>query len=262
MATSPEQALDILVVEDGEVNQKLAVGLIERHGHQATVAVNGQEALNVLSDRDFDVVFMDVQMPILDGLDTTRAIREREQGTEEHIPIIAMTAHAMVGDRDRCLEAGMDDYLTKPIRSNAVFEALQRLGLFQPGEMTAPAPQPQAAAGPLIGEVDWRVALETVNGSEALLLDIINEFLSEVPKLMSRISQAIADNDAENGRLAAHTLKSALRIFAAHRTSNFAMQIEKSAESENLVDAAELLPELERGVESIQQELRKRLEDS
>jgi CheY-like chemotaxis protein len=117
--------LQVLLAEDSLVNQKLAIGLLEKHGHSVVVANHGKEAIAKLASQQFDVVLMDVEMPEMDGLETTAVIRTREQQTGEHIPIIAMTAHALKGDRERCLEAGMDEYLSKPIRAVTLFEILE-----------------------------------------------------------------------------------------------------------------------------------------
>jgi len=116
--------LRILLAEDSLVNQKLAVGLLEKHGHRVTLANHGREALAVLESQDFDLILMDVQMPEMDGYEATAAIRAREQETGRHIPIVAMTAHAMKGDRERCLESGMDGYVAKPIRAQQILEAI------------------------------------------------------------------------------------------------------------------------------------------
>ena len=119
--------LNILLAEDSVINQKLAVGMLEKYGHRVVVAENGQMALERLEQQAFDLILMDVEMPVLDGLEATAAIRQREQTTGRHIPIIAMTAHAMTGDRQRCLDAGMDDYLAKPIRAKQLIELLNSL---------------------------------------------------------------------------------------------------------------------------------------
>jgi CheY-like chemotaxis protein len=118
--------LRILLVEDNAVNQVLAVRLLEKRGHAVAVAGNGKEALAVLEKQSFDVVFMDVQMPEMDGFEATAAIRKKEKTSGNHLPVVAMTAHAMVGDKERCLEAGMDDYITKPIRGERLSEVLKR----------------------------------------------------------------------------------------------------------------------------------------
>jgi len=121
------RSLRILLAEDNPVNQKLASRLIEKRGHGVVVAGNGREALEALKREKFDVVVMDVQMPEVDGLEATAAIRAGESGTGNHIPIIALTAHAMTGDRERCLTAGMDAYLSKPIRAAELFEVIESI---------------------------------------------------------------------------------------------------------------------------------------
>ncbi len=125
-------ALRVLLAEDSMVNQKLAVGILERRGHAVVVANDGREALAALATQTFDVALMDVQMPEMDGLETTAAIRAKEEGTETHMPIVAMTAHAMKGDRERCLAAGMDAYVAKPIRAKELMEAIH--GLLAPAD--------------------------------------------------------------------------------------------------------------------------------
>ena len=113
--TAVSASLNILVAEDNPVNQRVATAMLKRRGHRISVAVNGAEAVRMAAAEAFDVVFMDVQMPEMDGLEATQAIRRAEAGSGHRLPVIAMTAHAMNGDRERCLAAGMDDYLTKPV---------------------------------------------------------------------------------------------------------------------------------------------------
>ena len=117
-------ALRILLAEDSPVNQKLAIWLLEKEGHTVVVANDGREAVDAVESRQFDLVLMDVQMPDMDGFEATALIREREKRHGKHLPIIAMTAHAMKGDRERCLEAGMDDYVPKPVRAPVLFQTI------------------------------------------------------------------------------------------------------------------------------------------
>jgi CheY-like chemotaxis protein len=125
--------LHILLVEDNPVNQKVASRLLEKAGHTVVVAGNGKEALRTLDERPFDLVLMDVQMPEMDGLQATARIREREQGTDRRLPIVALTAYALKGDRERCLEAGMDGYVTKPVQVQALFRAMSEALLLAGG---------------------------------------------------------------------------------------------------------------------------------
>ena len=119
--------LNVLLAEDGLANQKLAIGLLKRWGHSVTVVENGIDAINTWANSDFDVILMDVQMPIMDGLEATKSIRSREAGSNRHVPIIAVTAHALTGDREKCLAAGMDGYVTKPFKKQALYEAIRPL---------------------------------------------------------------------------------------------------------------------------------------
>jgi CheY-like chemotaxis protein len=122
--------LQILLVEDNLINQKLAARLLEKAGHVVTIAANGKEAVHQVAARQFDLVLMDVQMPEMDGLEATAVIRQSELGRERHLPIVALTAHAMVGDREKCLGAGMDGYVTKPVQPPVLFAAMaEALGL-------------------------------------------------------------------------------------------------------------------------------------
>jgi CheY-like chemotaxis protein len=125
--TKPKAArLRVLLAEDNPVNQKIASRVLEKQGHHVTIAADGRKALAALDGENFDVVLMDVQMPEMDGFETTSAIRVRERDTGKHLPIIAMTAHAMQGDRERCLAAGMDSYIAKPIRARELIELLEK----------------------------------------------------------------------------------------------------------------------------------------
>ncbi len=121
---TPLPPLRILLVEDNLINQKVASRMLEKNGHFVVTMNNGREALDALTDQDFDAVLMDVQMPEMDGLEATAAIRANEEGSDRHVPILALTAHALTGDRERCLDAGMDGYLAKPIQTAQLLQAL------------------------------------------------------------------------------------------------------------------------------------------
>jgi two-component system sensor histidine kinase/response regulator len=138
-AHDPTAQLRVLVAEDNSVNQRLVTRLLEKRGHRVTVTANGREAVAALGNQNFDLVLMDVQMPEMDGFEATAAIREREKHHGAHVPIIALTAHAMKGDKERCLVAGMDGYLSKPIRSQDLDEILEKYLSRQTA--TAPAPE-------------------------------------------------------------------------------------------------------------------------
>jgi PAS domain S-box-containing protein len=234
---------DVLLVEDSIYNQKLAVGLLEKYGHRVAVANNGREAIETLAGRGFDVVLMDVQMPEMDGLEATRLIREREAGTGRHVPIIAMTAQAMKGDRDRCLAAGMDSYLSKPIRSRQVLEAIERATAGR-GEAVRDAgsgsptvapssdrPADDGGSGHDRFRLDRASALAAVDGDPELLRDVAEAFLVEAPQLLAQAEAAFEAKDAAALKAAAHTLKGASSSFGEHPAVGRALAVEKAAKA-------------------------------
>jgi PAS domain S-box-containing protein len=232
--------LRILLAEDSIVNQKLVVGLLRRQGHMVTIANHGKEALAIWSVRPFDMVLMDVQMPEMDGLETALAIRAREKQLGRHTPIIAMTAYAMKGDRQRCLEAGMDCYIAKPIRAKQLFDTMeQALGLGTPPE------GPASASGCPDDGVRWSDAMEAVNGDEHLLKIVVQAALEESPRLVAAIRQAIEDRDPTALRLSAHTLKGSIRCFGDGPLVDCVFRLEKLGQEANLEDAAEAFAALE-----------------
>jgi CheY-like chemotaxis protein len=238
--------LNILLAEDSLVNQKLAVGLLERRGHRVTVANNGREALAAIEKQPFDLVLMDVQMPELDGLDATRALREREtvQGRAP-VPIIAMTAHAMAGDRERCLAAGMNSYISKPIRSQGLFATI--------AHVVAGAAPPVASLPPDAAamELDWSAALDTVGGDRQLLREIIEAFLQEAPSLLAELQQAASDGDLSSVRRAAHTLKASLRYLGATDLAEQAFALENFGREGRAAEAMSAVPRFNKALESL-----------
>ncbi|MFH1267179.1 MAG: response regulator, partial [Planctomycetota bacterium] len=234
--------LRVLLAEDSLVNQKLAVALLERHGHTVAVANHGREAIAALAVQDFDLVLMDVQMPEMDGLEATAVIRAREKQTGRHVAIIAMTAHAMKGDRQRCLEAGMDEYIAKPIRASVVFNTIEAV-LGTPVAERTPRDPKSAGETPLPeaveGGPDWPAALESFKGDRALLKTVVEASLEESPRLMAAIREAIDAGDATALRLAAHTLRGSLRYFGESAAYEQASRLEMMAEDGNLSLAEE-----------------------
>ncbi len=219
--------LRILLAEDGLVNQQVAVGLLGLRGHQVTVANNGREALAALERQAFDVVLMDVQMPEMDGLEATRAIRAREKPAGGRVPIIAMTANAMKGDREECLAAGMDSYIAKPIQAEALYAAVES---FAPTST-----YPEKSPGGQI--LDWKVARERVAGNEELLRQLANLFLKECGKSMADVRQSITTGDVARLRRAAHTLRGSADYFAAAPVVEVARQLEQMGRDRNLAGA-------------------------
>jgi signal transduction histidine kinase/DNA-binding response OmpR family regulator len=229
--------LRILLAEDNPINQTVAVKMLEKMGHQATVAKDGREALAALEAASYDLVFMDVQMPEIDGLTATRKIREREKGSR--IPIIAMTAHAMKGDRERCVQAGMDGYLTKPVSSAELEEAIARVL----GTEQVCAPLPEAQGQEKRAGWDRAAALARVEGDEALLWELVQVFLEEVPEQLNSMEQGLAAADFEVIERTAHTLKGELVYLGLAETADKAKALEYQGRERNLQAVAELFPE-------------------
>jgi CheY-like chemotaxis protein len=244
--------LRILVAEDQAVNQKLALRLLERMGYRADVAANGLEAIEALRRQVYDVVLMDVQMPEMDGLEATRSIC-REWSPEQRPRIIAMTAHAMKEDREACLSAGMDDYISKPIQVEALVRALSKcrslteLAGVPPALAQPTGPRP-ADVLPPDGVLD-PAALESLQemggGEVAFLVELIDVFLEDVPQLLADMRQAVGQGDAAGLRLAAHSLKSNSADFGAMTLSNLCRELEALSKTGMLVGAAELVAQAE-----------------
>jgi len=237
--------LRILVAEDNPVNQVLILRLLEKQGHSATLARHGGEAVALVTTGRFDLVFMDVQMPEMDGFAATAAIRQREQVLGGHLPIVAMTAHALKGDRERCLAAGMDGYIPKPVSIDAIQAELQKL-VATPGRV---APDPPAW--------DYQQARARTAEDEVLLREIVRIFLQESPGLLERIEQGLAERDGDALERAAHSLKGQIRCLAAPEALSAAEKLEESARAHDFSAAAAALPELDAAMARLDSQLRK-----
>jgi CheY-like chemotaxis protein/HPt (histidine-containing phosphotransfer) domain-containing protein len=218
----------ILLVEDNAVNQRVASGLLTRRGHDVTVAQNGREALTRLEHETFDLVLMDLQMPLMGGVDATIAIRLGERLTGRHIRIVAMTAHAMASDRERCLAAGMDGYLSKPIDPLMLYAAV---------EPDADSDGMQTAIG---GRVmfDEDALRHRLSGDHKLMTDVIRVFLEDLPDRLAAIKNAINTRNAKELCAAAHALKGAAGNLSAGGLFQAASVLERVA-AESRMDAAE-----------------------
>jgi CheY-like chemotaxis protein len=229
----------VLLAEDNAVNQRLTVRLLEKRGHTVTVVQDGSEALAALQRQMFDVILMDIQMPHMDGLEATQAIRAREQDTATRVPIVAMTAHAMQGDRERCLAAGMDGYVTKPLRPTELFEVIASL--------TAPAAStPETPAAPVEHDIlDRQTLWERVAGDADLLREIIEIFLVDCPERLTELREALTHQDCAALERAAHRLKGALGNISANNAVAAARRVETAARAGDVHTASEALTKLE-----------------
>ena len=243
-------ALNILLAEDNNVNQKLATRLLEKRGHKVTVAANGLQALNALSQASYDIVLMDVQMPEMDGIEATAALRAKERGTHQHMPVVAMTALVMQGDRERCLEAGMDGYLTKPIRPRALDEVLDlyvaQKGMSGPVHEEASKPPSQASRDMDHEPVSGHELLERVGGDREFLSELVSLFREDSPKQLERIRTAVEIGDSSEVQRGAHSLRGTLANLAARPAADLAAEIEHAGKSEDLLRAQAAFQNLKR----------------
>ncbi len=243
-----KRQLRILLAEDNVVNQTLALRLLGKLGHQADVANNGQEALELHARNRYDLVLMDVQMPIMGGFDATARIREREAAGAARTPIVAMTAHAMKGDRERCLEAGMDGYLSKPVHAPDLVEVLiHHTGRGDPAP--PPPSEPTTISGPVF---ERHKVLFNLGGDEELLKQLIEMYVEDEPRLVADIEAAVIEGDAEALHNAAHALKGAVSNFCAGRAQTGAAQLERIGRDKRMADAPQALEALRAELAALQ----------
>ncbi len=232
-AEASTRNLHVLVAEDNLINQTLMIRLLQKLGHTSVLARDGREAVELCSSQPFDAILMDVQMPEMDGLTATARIRESELSTGAHIPIFAITARAMKGDKELCLQAGMDGYITKPILFGDVEKAL---AMIAPISATSPLPAPQPWTG--------SAALDRLGGDEELLREICQIFLRESGILLGRLEQAVINGDAEAVQASAHSIKGEVGYLGAESISKTAKKLEKMGQDNNLTGAERLVHEL------------------
>ncbi|OQW76450.1 MAG: hypothetical protein BVN35_06660 [Proteobacteria bacterium ST_bin11] len=236
LLTEPTRKLNILLAEDNPVNQYMAVVLLEERGHIVKVANNGQEVLDLLAnDSVFDLILMDVQMPVMDGFQATEAIRAGERETGKHMRIIAMTAHALKGDRERCLAVGMDDYIAKPVQEQdllAMVECWNMAGTEQADNHSIAS---AALAEPAL---DWQQALNRVRGRQQMLCKMMTLFQEQSAPLLNDLADAIQRQDADLLRLSAHTLKSSANSIGAFPFGKIAQLLETMGHEATFRDAA------------------------
>jgi PAS domain S-box-containing protein len=274
--------LHILLAEDNDINQMMAINLLEKWGHRVVVANNGREALAALEKQRFDVVLMDVQMPEMDGFKTTSIIRAKESSGDNgrHLPIIAMTAHALKGDRERCLAAGMDGYVSKPIKSAELLAALDELApveesVARPESSKGVAEKPDGALTPFedsgratqaIGHgtdgkesrgevIDRDALLDYVDGDRQLLCKIVGRFLENGTQLLSKVREAVAQHDSKALEFSAHRLKGAVGNFFAPSAREAAQRLETLGREGNLSEAETACANLEREVDRLKDAL-------
>ena len=256
---APEHAppLRILLAEDGLVNQRVATDLLKEHGHEIVIARNGLEAVDASADQEFDLVLMDIHMPEMDGFDAARAIRKREQAepARDRLRIVALTANAMKGDREKCLAAGMDDYIAKPIRAHELYSTIARNAPHSPigpqeretseekSEKSEGTSDKNTSAGTDL-PYDKATALKAVDGNEELFTTIVEVFFEEADDLLPKLPAAIAAKDAELLQRTAHTMKSSCASIGADAARASALELEMIGKSGDLSKAPEAAADL------------------
>ncbi len=248
--------LRVLLAEDGKSNQLLAKLLLEKWGHTVEIAENGRIAVERWSKEPFDLILMDVQMPEMSGLEATKKIRELEQESGMHIPIVAMTARAMTGDRDICLESGMDEYVSKPVRKQELYAAIAPIFNGIASQLSQPSERPNADL------VNWTEVMELVDNDENFLRTIIEDNISELPELMQGFQDALSAENGIEARRYVHTIKSAGRTFGNTGLIQLTESIEIAIAGGDLNTPKVLLPDLHKAVLQMNQALRDRLKNS
>jgi PAS domain S-box-containing protein len=237
------RTLRILIAEDNPVNQAVAMGMLQKQGHTLTLAGNGREAVRLYHIERPDLILMDVQMPELDGIEATREIRATEEGSGHHTPIIAMTAYAMSGDSERCLLAGMDAYLSKPLTKELLLATIDSVVKDRDA-----ASVPASLSSPTFSRA---VLLDNLDGDTALLDRVTTLFKQNTPAYLDQIRHAITERDGLALEKSAHTLLSSLGIFGAHRARDITKTLQVTGQLQNFEEAGERFAELENETDRI-----------
>ncbi|QEL19635.1 PAS domain S-box protein [Limnoglobus roseus] len=245
--TPAARPVRILLAEDNLINQKVAIGILEAAGHQVTVVSNGTEAVAATGKEPFDVILMDLQMPVMDGFQATAAIRAREQGTGQHTPIIALTAHAMKGDQERCRAGGMDGYVSKPIQPEGLLLAIEQC-VPQAG-VSAEVATPEREAGD--ASLDRAALLNRVRGNAKLLVEILELCPVELTKLQKELELAVSRMDAQGIQSAAHTLKGTLGNLTATEAYETAKCLEEMGRNGDFGHVPDAFNRLHRQIERV-----------
>ncbi|MBS1825938.1 MAG: response regulator [Acidobacteria bacterium] len=245
--------LRLLLVEDSPVNQEVAIGILDILGFRADVAADAPSALRLLAEKPYDMILMDCQLPGMDGYQLTGHIRSASSNVLDHgVPIIAVTAHAMAGSREKCIEAGMNGFVTKPLRPAALESEIERLSTGRP---LPPAPEPATLADPKPPAFDSEGLLDRLMGNEVLARRVVSRFLSDVPQQLAALSAALDQADPQAARLAAHTIKGAAANVGGEDMRELASRMEQSNASGDLTAALGMLPSLEHRFEHLKPEL-------
>jgi len=248
----------ILIVEDSQINRLVLLSMLQKEGFDADVVCNGAEALRAMQDVSYDLVFMDCQMPEMDGYETTKLLRQGKEGVRNPgVPVIAITANALKGDREKCLRAGMDEYIAKPVRKAEIVNVLGKF--FDNGAAsaeTAANTNPKSLIGMKNNSIfQEEEMLERLQHDREVARMIIENFLEDVPQQFGKLKTAVRENSAEDAHLTAHSIKGAALMIGGSLLSKVAFEIEMAARAENLRQAEELLDEMEAQIAALRNRL-------
>jgi two-component system sensor histidine kinase/response regulator len=255
------EPLKILVAEDTPFNQKFIQRLLERWEHSVTLVENGRQVLDKLPAEHFDLILMDVQMPEMDGYEATRTIRRAEQNTGRHIPIVAMTAHAIRGDREKCLEAGMDDYLSKPISSSKLMEIIEKIA-WEKAEGSGKVRSVSTAGAADVtlprgktGIVDRNMLKDAFDGDWVFFKEIVDLFTHDYPPMIAHLLDAAGKKDAAALRRNAHSIKGMVRLFKADEAARLAIRLENKGRASDFTDVQTDIETLDAALGTLKDEL-------
>jgi CheY-like chemotaxis protein/HPt (histidine-containing phosphotransfer) domain-containing protein len=252
---APRRSLKILVAEDTPFNQTFILRLLEKNGSHPILVENGRQALEAFNPDTFDVVLMDVQMPEMDGFEATREIRKLEAGSGSHMPIIAMTAYATEGDRERCLEAGMDDYVSKPISASKLFQAIDTLVPAEPEEQ-APASAGPADDGHKSASLNADGLIRSFENDRQLFQELVEIFLNDAPQMLNALRDSLKSADAKTFKRTAHSLKGMLRNFQAESAAETAFELEQIGDQGKLESADQIVDSLAAQLDEVSRKLK------
>ncbi|MCD6160949.1 MAG: response regulator [candidate division Zixibacteria bacterium] len=249
------EKLNILLAEDNKTNQILAIKLLAKHGYNATAVDNGQLAIEKLAKYNYDLILMDVQMPVMGGFEAAGIIREQEKATGKHIPIIAMTAHVMQGDREMCLEAGMDEYISKPINPKKLYTLLDNISKDKRQKMPTDLPKQSEKQTDKTAAFEISEVLNHVDNDIELLKEIIEVFSESYPELMTQIETAIKTENSKDLHEAAHSLKGMVGNFGAKAVFDIALNLEMMGKNNIMEKAEETFTKLQSEIVQLEEEL-------
>jgi PAS domain S-box-containing protein len=254
---TPRRSLKILVAEDTPFNQTFILRLLEKNGHQPILVENGRQAQEAFNPDTFDVVLMDVQMPEMDGFEATRQIRKLEAGnvSHGHMPIIAMTAYATEGDRERCLEAGMDDYVSKPISASKLFQAIDALVPVEPEEQAPPSAGPAGKEHKSVS-LNAEGLMRSFENDQHLFQELVEIFLNDSPKMLIALRDSLKSEDPEAFKRTAHSLKGMLRNFQAESAAETAFELERIGDRGKLDGADQIVDSLAGQLDDVARKLK------